>query len=788
VGIFQPTLQGARLTASGLELLHSDPDGTDNAGDGTVPRVSALPVESRHHARAMYSPTSHASLQNAAEVLAHVEGILTSQRIDLDKYRAPELPPKQLSLHLDDAYAHDEPVTFRVRPSQEPVSLEAFVTHVETKRGPRLALKRDKDGFHVGELPPLAPGLYRIVVKGGPEVVPVSNVFAVFPREDELAQVGEEGEVKVKPTRSPELPGGEHRSVPAAAAPRVQVGLAQRQPPDNTAPAPALEAFSAAPEAQAEGQTITRHPSVTPGGPASPGRRLSLTVDLLREPVDVQTESSGLLLSGLDADWSEVPIKVRLLCSELKFEPGGDTGEVRVRRNQDSIAATFTATVRESAAEEFVVVATFEHKGRFCGAARRRIPVVSDGTGSPGPSSSTPSSSPSPSGAAPISASSGALEAFSEVKDGGTFSLDLHVKSPYLTVQIHRLDRGNPRRLYWMMQVGVECKGLPARLSGEVDLGSDPAAFFQSLASTARELRSGKHFTWFIGMGEFLYDRTPAAFRQTFRALREQYGSDFPIQFITDDPHIPWELMVPKDVPDAGLLCMEHPVARWLLDYETSLTARLPQGAVVTIAPDYQDHKMLAPLPEAQEESSLLAQRFGAMRVPGSYRPVMDLLEGHYIKKPIAVLHFAGHGKYSGDDAAPSCIYLEDEPLQTLDVRNSMVKLGQKSRPLVLFNACEVGAARDMLGGMGGWAEAFVNRGFSGFIAPMWPVQDAHAREAVEQLMADLREKHHTVGQALRDLRQRAARTSPTYLSYVFVGDVMARFAPAVADARTAAA
>ncbi|MFY0525549.1 lipase/acyltransferase domain-containing protein [Archangium gephyra] len=768
VGTFQPTLQGVRVSASGaLEMLHSDPDGTDNGGDGTVPRVSAFPLEERHHARVMYSPTSHASLQNAVEVLAHVQGVLTGQDINLSKYRAPELAPKQLSLHIEDAYAHDEPVTVRVRPSAEPVSLRAYATNVKTQQTFSVELARNADGFHVGELPPLPAALYRVSVKGGPEVIPVTDVFAVFHRAGELPEDEEDVVEQLVSFHTPE----QNRSDEKAAAPAVHyAGLVK------PAPAP-----SEPPAQEDEGQAITRYPSVEPIVPARAGQALPLTVDLSLAEVGAKTESAGVTLAGLATDWQELPIKVRLLCSEMTFRPGADTGVVLVRRNEDSIAATLTGTVNPGASGELTVVATFEYGGRFCGAARRRIPIESSGSGGADPSSSRSSSTP-PSGVTPASAR--------EAEAGkGTFALEAGAQKPHLTVQIHRLDKSNPRRLYWMLHVSVPCKGLPARLSGDLDLGSDPSAFFQSVAATARELRSGDHYPWFLGLGKLLYQRTPNAFRETFRALRQEYGPGFPIQFITDDPHIPWELMAPSDVPDAELLCMDHPVARWLLDYQTSMTARLTHGDhLITIAPDYQFHPHLAPLPQAQEESRQLSKRFRAVRVAGRRQPVMNLLGGGYAPT-VGVVHFAGHGKYSpNNEVSPSCVYLEDGELRTLEVRNSMVMLGQKSRPLVIFNACEVGTATEMLGGIGGWAETFVSESFAGFIAPLWPVQDAHARNAVEQLVSDLREKHLSVGEALRRLRQSEARTSPTYLSYVYVGDVMARFAPAAAAASTAAA
>jgi hypothetical protein len=602
-----------------------------------------------------------------------------------------------------------------------------------------------------------------VSVKGGPEVIPVTDVFAVFHRAGELPE--DEDDVVEQLVSFSAPPGGSEL--------RSAEGTPAKSP---------LLANEAPVAVQDEGQIITRHPSVEPVVPARAGQALPLTVDLALAEVGAATESAGVTLSGLPTDWKELPIKVRLLCSEMTFRTGADTGVVLVRRNEDSIAATLTGTVNPGASGELTVVATFEYGGRFCGAARRRIPIESSGAGSPGPSSN----SRSPAGSPTSGMMGAAVVELEESK--GTFALEAGAQKPHLTVQIHRLDKSNPRRLYWMLHVAVPCEGLPSRLSGDLDLGSDPSAFFQSVAATARELRSGEHYNWFLGLGKLLYQRTPNAFRETFRALRKQYGPGFPIQFITDDPHVPWELMAPSDVPDADLLCMEHPVARWLLDYQTSLTTRLTQGDLLTIAPDYQFHPHLAPLPQAQEESRQLAKRFRAVRVAGRRQSVLSLLSGGY-GKPVGLLHFAGHGKYSpNNEVSPSCVYLEDGELRTLEVRNSMTMLGQKSRPLVIFNACEVGTATDMLGGIGGWAETFVSERFAGFIAPLWPVQDSHARNAVEQLVADMREKRLTVGEALRRLRQSEAKTSPTYLSYVFVGDVMASFAQAASAAQTAAA
>ena len=44
--------------------------------------------------------------------------------------------------------------------------------------------------------------------------------------------------------------------------------------------------------------------------------------------------------------------------------------------------------------------------------------------------------------------------------------------------------------------------------------------------------------------------------------------------------------------------------------------------------------------------------------------------------------------------------------------------LGEINRPLVIFNACEVGATGSVLGTVGGWAEAFLHGRFAALSRP----------------------------------------------------------------------
>jgi hypothetical protein len=54
---------------------------------------------------------------------------------------------------------------------------------VETGVSTRTTLTKGGDGWHVGELGPLAEGVYRLTAFGSGAVEPVSDVFAVLSTE-----------------------------------------------------------------------------------------------------------------------------------------------------------------------------------------------------------------------------------------------------------------------------------------------------------------------------------------------------------------------------------------------------------------------------------------------------------------------------------------------------------------------------------------------------------------------------------------------------------------------------
>src|SRR5919106_2339433 len=154
VGILQPTSQSARAAGDGVALVRSY-DGEDQGGDGTVPRISATPVELEHEANAMFASERHASLQNEDAVLVQLRGVMSGLDVDFPAFR-DAFPTIGLSLELDDAYQTGEPVHVRVRPEEEPAdSLLVQVSDTETgQEVARATLRPTDDGWHEGQVGP----------------------------------------------------------------------------------------------------------------------------------------------------------------------------------------------------------------------------------------------------------------------------------------------------------------------------------------------------------------------------------------------------------------------------------------------------------------------------------------------------------------------------------------------------------------------------------------------------------------------------------------------------------
>ncbi len=168
-GVQQPTLQSAllkngKLTASEElpAVLHDRPD--LGGGDGTVPQVSAIPIERSKNFDNFFIAEQHGALQNQPQVLENLRNCLELSQFDLGGVRAS---PAAIGLSLDDLYLPQELVTIRARVTGtfSFAKLQAQITSVSDDR-PALNLNfEQQERDWILAIDNLNPGLYRLTVQ-----------------------------------------------------------------------------------------------------------------------------------------------------------------------------------------------------------------------------------------------------------------------------------------------------------------------------------------------------------------------------------------------------------------------------------------------------------------------------------------------------------------------------------------------------------------------------------------------------------------------------------------------
>jgi triacylglycerol esterase/lipase EstA (alpha/beta hydrolase family) len=196
LGTQQPTLQSASLENGKVTVSGEMPsiiNANFGGGDGTVPRVSATPIELSDEWRDTFVVERHASLQNNSQVLDDLrERLITMQTSGLRQIRGSVETPRlqqapALSLELDDLYTTRETVTIWAKllhaAPHDFGDLKASLTSL-AKPGQSLEqpLTAQDDTWTLTLR--LEPGSYRVSVRtskaGGDAPNPVSDVFEVI--------------------------------------------------------------------------------------------------------------------------------------------------------------------------------------------------------------------------------------------------------------------------------------------------------------------------------------------------------------------------------------------------------------------------------------------------------------------------------------------------------------------------------------------------------------------------------------------------------------------------------
>jgi pimeloyl-ACP methyl ester carboxylesterase len=197
VGTHQPTLQSADFSGGRLLANREVPAGVDKLlvdGDGTVPRLSAIPLELSEEYRDTFVPERHGSLQcNKAVLLDLLGRIQQMQVIGLGEIRGPMIIPlaeqgTAISLDLDDLYIEGEPVEIFARLANAEKQdaygpFEALIQRVGSEVWQTThKFQEDENGWRL-TVEGLLPGAYRMEVRtasGGPGSPPsVHDVFEI---------------------------------------------------------------------------------------------------------------------------------------------------------------------------------------------------------------------------------------------------------------------------------------------------------------------------------------------------------------------------------------------------------------------------------------------------------------------------------------------------------------------------------------------------------------------------------------------------------------------------------
>jgi pimeloyl-ACP methyl ester carboxylesterase len=183
VGILQPTYQSARLHDGSVRMVRSH-SGVDGSGDGTVPRVSATPLELSDEGREIYAPDQHGSLQNGVGALTQLTGLLSAR--PTSTFRAGL---SGFGLEIDDLFAADEPVVAVVTSDDPTPVVDAVVVDVATGRAVlESQIEVDGDGAYRAEWAPLPPADYRLTVSAtdpDSDRQPVHALFIVAGHEED---------------------------------------------------------------------------------------------------------------------------------------------------------------------------------------------------------------------------------------------------------------------------------------------------------------------------------------------------------------------------------------------------------------------------------------------------------------------------------------------------------------------------------------------------------------------------------------------------------------------------
>ncbi len=484
-----------------------------------------------------------------------------------------------------------------------------------------------------------------------------------------------------------------------------------------------------------------------------------------------------LLVPSEDDPAGAVRFTVQVMGFGFDF-PKGVRGELVADRKDVGRATTKFCVVAQPVTTHVVRVleVSYEHGGNVVGRAWREINVGAT--------------------AAPV--------ATDQPRSGGTaIGPSPDVAAPHLSVEIRT--RQGDSEVEWLLHSRFTDVRLPShRVTTTLTEGSAKEFAVQLMAQVPGASGSRLLGPTIVGIGRKVAAAMPSEFWELFVDVwdKAKTADEVPSMLIlTNEPYVPWELAwvgddylpateLPTDASGTpgmplGSACR---VGRWVPPVTrtprggdrpaTPPPAHLDVSAMAVVIGDYASDTSVRPLPQAEEEGTAIALKYKGYPLKATEDDVLRLLQNRLERHGVAfaptAVHIAAHGEVDTAMQQYSGIILSasDRRLDPIVVQGS--ELTRRNRPFVFLNACQVGTAGAFLSDYGGMPGAFLSEGCTGYVAPLWNVDDTVAKDFATEFYAAVLDNGTPVAEALRALRSRFGTewsgNTATPLAYVFYG------------------
>ncbi len=194
VGTHQKTKQSVSIDGQGVRASYEPPIVVPTFladGDGTVPRVSAIPIELSAEYRETYISDKHASLQNNRQLLGRMKDRLITMQdpIILANIRGSATQPERspaFSLEVDEVFNTNDSVTIQASLYNMEES-KGIIARVKSLESAKLVSEVEMElstteRVYFGEFGCLSAGAYRVELSlpEQPNLDPISDVFLVI--------------------------------------------------------------------------------------------------------------------------------------------------------------------------------------------------------------------------------------------------------------------------------------------------------------------------------------------------------------------------------------------------------------------------------------------------------------------------------------------------------------------------------------------------------------------------------------------------------------------------------